>query len=161
MRWALKNHEEILAALPKLEIDGPVDSVAVQDEVKLFRLHATVTIFDGDVYNFSGAECVFESPLPVYNQNEKKIGFASAEMVQGPPSRLVADLTIDYATEERLLIETGEKLYVYPIADVDFVDVGALDFQVPLRVATVKVRGLQLLRRKPKDVRIDQALVRL
>lgn len=161
MRQATQTHAEILEALPKLDLETPVDSVVLQDEVKLFRLRATLIYLDGHVFDFNYVDVSALPPVPVHDQANRRIGFASVEALQGPPEQLVADIVIDYATEERLLIETGEKLYAFCFGHLKIRQDanGVFDLHRPLPVELLTVDGIQLLRRTPTDSRIDPVLV--
>ncbi len=102
----MEDNEETVG---KLEGELAVERVFLQEDVKLYRVKTVVAnIEDGRIY---GAR----NPVPVRNDDWKLIGFAD---VHQEGYRLIGELAIDYATEERLLIETGSERF-YPRCYVD------------------------------------------
>lgn len=80
------------------------DRVFTQEETKLFEVKGVLEFTDN-----KNRPIRFTNPVPVKDTEDgKAIGFVTVEY---NANRLIASGTIDYSTEERLLIETGEKMY--------------------------------------------------
>lgn len=82
-----------------------LDRVFTDADTKLYRFEAEVAIIGSKGYPMA------ISVLPVKDEEDKTIGYASVEVRK---NKLIASCTLDYHTPERLLIETGEKLYLQP-----------------------------------------------
>jgi hypothetical protein len=142
-----------------LDGDAPVERVITQDEVKLYRSKGVVTYLDGGIYDFGAASVTFKAnPVPVLNDDNKTIGFASVTVVRDESGRrsLVADIAIDYSTEERLLAETGEKLWPRVFGTMRFAALPLFDFQQRLTPTYLRIDGIQISRVAPSDERIPR-----
>lgn len=150
-----ENTEESVGAL---DGEAPVERVVVQEEVKLFRARQVVSYLDGPVYDFAAASLGFNgSPLPVFDEHMKKIGFASTTVVRDDGARRIfADISIDYATETRLLAETGSvKLYPHLFGQMKFGAIPLFDFHQRLTPTYLRIDGIQISRLRPSDERIS------
>lgn len=152
-----ENKEEVVG-----DLDGevPVERVINGDEVKLYRAHQVVAYLDGPIYDFGAASVAFGvNPLPVYTDEMKQIGFAQASIVRRGSDGMryiVADIAIDYATEERLLAETGsEKRYPWVFGQMKVAAVALFDFHTRLTPLNLRIDGIQLSRLCPNDERIS------
>ena len=148
---------------PTIEQSQPVVEQQVVKEIKqedanLFRTKAVLVYLDSPVYDFSATEISFpQNPVPVYSEDrEKHLGFATLYLdTRGGIQRIVAEIITDYATEERLLIETGEiRLYPRFYGRQGFRAQAMFDFTKPLEVFTLTVDGIILSTAKPADTRI-------
>jgi hypothetical protein len=141
-----------------LEGEPNVSRVIVQDEVKLYRVRATIAYLDGGVFDFGPTSVTFKSnPTPVYNDDNQQIGFADVGVVVAGNSgrRIEAAIAIDYATEERLLAETkSERLYPRLFGSMKMAGSALFDFQARLVPFTLRIDGIQISRRAPADERI-------
>ena len=91
----------------KLDGELAVERVILQEEAKIFRAEGPVLV-EGLLTEATGL------PIPVYSYDGKRIGFASLTF-NGRGQQAVA-MNLEYASEERLLIETGcENLYAHRI----------------------------------------------
>lgn len=142
------------------QLDGetPIERVILQDDVKLFRYRAVLAYLDGSVYDFSQAKISFENDLvPVFSEDRSRhLGFAKVELeTVGGSKRLIADISIDYASEERLLAETQEvKVYPRICGRQGFPVIALFDFQGRLPVTFLRVDGVILSRKRPTDERV-------
>src|SRR5688572_30335510 len=89
------------------DVSGEIafDKVINLNDVKLFRRKAVVAYLEGAVYDFGPASVSFDNPVPVFDDDDKKLGYA---VLKKEGNRLIADISIDYQCEERLLIENGD-----------------------------------------------------
>jgi len=139
-----------------LDAEIAVDKVFLQDETRLFRTKTVLTYMNTGVYNIM-VEPRYENPVPVYS-GEKKIGFATVT-TEGDPlgtnRRLVAEIAIDYSTEERLLVEIGEeRLYARYFGRLGVPGTAFFDLQEPLKVTLLTIDGIVLTDTKPFDERL-------
>jgi hypothetical protein len=144
------------------DLDGeiPVERVIDGDQVKLYRTRQVVAYLDGPVYDFGAASVTFgENPIPVYTDEMKKIGFAQVSIVRRGSDgvrHIVADIAIDYATEERLLAETqSEKLYPRVFGQMRVAAMPLFDFFQPITPLSLRIDGIQLSRVRTRDERIS------
>lgn len=146
----LEDPQEPVGALPdKTEIER----VLVQDEVKLYRARCVIAYLDGGVYDFSDTELSIANPLPVYSDDMRQLGFASATLENG---RVIADLAIDYACEERLLIESKDaRIFPRVFGTMSLPQMLVFDFQVRLQVLKLDLHGIKLTRLEPVDDRLS------
>jgi hypothetical protein len=144
----------------KLEGELEVERVISGEVVKLFRHKGTVAYLDGPVYDFGATTVAFkENPVPVTDDSNKRIGFAQLTLTRNERGAryVVADITIDYATETRLLAETGEiKLYPRLFGTMRFAAIPLFDFQQPLTPTYLRLDGIQISRLPPNDIRVPR-----
>lgn len=138
--------------------DGKIDRLIVQDEVKLYRTRVVLAYLDGPVFDFTGTAVIAgEDPVPVFGDGgQKAIGMATLDVEQARgTTRLVANIAIDYASEERLLAETKTK-EIYPrfFGGLAFTPMPLFDFQKPLAPLKLRVDGIVLSRERPHDAQI-------
>jgi hypothetical protein len=143
-----------------LDAESAVDRVITQDEVKLYRFSCVLAHLDGPVYDFSSCTLRLDkNPMPVYSDDMKQIGFASVEPVRLATHKIIgikANVSIDYSTEERLLLETHSvKLYPRVFGAMSVGNMAVFDFQRPLTPMTLRIDGIQVSRNRPQDQRID------
>ena len=143
------------------KLDGQVDieRVIVQDEVKLWRSHAVLSYLDGPVYDFDGALVEIVNPVPVFSDDMKRIGFATAsiEYLGHDPHRIVADLILDYATEERFLTEMNIKpLYPRIFGRLALPAMPLFDFRSPIKISKLVLQGIQISHNPPADPRLNK-----
>lgn len=144
-------------SVTKLDGEPAVSRVIIQDEVKLYRARLTVAYLDGGVYDFGPTSVSFaQQPTPVYNDEHQAIGFAALSVERTENGRrIVAEVTIDYATPERLLAETqSEKLYPWIFGSMRMAQIPLFDFQARLVPMTLVVHGVQFSRLRPTDERV-------
>lgn len=138
--------------------EGAIDRVILQDEVQLYRARVVLAVLDGPVFDFGPTTVEFpDGPVPVFaDDGRTQLGFASVAMELGNGHfRLMADLSIDYACEERLLAETRSR-QIYPrlYGKLSVAAIPLFDFQAPLVPTKLLVQGIVLSRRRPADERI-------
>lgn len=109
------------------------DKVFTDEDVKLFEVKGTVSYLD------DSTRPVYSNPVQVIDSNGTIVGYVSLRKVR---DELVADGTIDYATEARLLVQVGEKVY--------FATHGHLD-----EAKRYVIESLTLTTDRPLDPRID------
>lgn len=112
------------------------------ENTKVFEVPGIFGYFDSNVYNFDAITISETWNVPVIADDGRKLGYANVGIVGDPGGlRLEGTMFIDYATEERLLIETGS-MQLWPRIS------GALFFDVPSRfldlAKPVAVRGFFL-----------------
>jgi hypothetical protein len=136
--------------------DTASTKIARQAEVRLWRATCDVTYLDSEVYDLSGSIIDIPSPLPVTDDQGRKIGFASvAHVNDSKGDRLVAQIAIDYATEERFLTELSiKKLYPRLYGRMGLPMQPLFDFDAKLLVVRLKLDGIQLSALAPLDSRI-------
>lgn len=137
---------------------APVDRVVLQDEVKLFRVRAVLTYLDGPVYDLPGKVSFGQSPVPVYSDDMVRLlGFATVVLDRdGVAPRLVADLSLDYACEERLLVETQSAgLFARVFGSLTCAPMPLFDFQAPILAISLRIDGIQLTMTPPVDPRLE------
>lgn len=157
-REATMNRAAVTEALPPPAPDIPIERVTLQEEVKLFRCSTVLAYLDSKVFNLHQAELQIPNPVPVHDQANRRVGFALVEVRQGSLGKyLHADISFDYATEERLLIQNRERLWAYPFGSlqVNPASLQVFEFQKPLAVQRLQIDGIQLLHRTPQDHRLD------
>lgn len=136
-------------------LDGhpPIERVILGEDVKLYRARVILGYLDGPVYDFESAALHFgnDGPVPVHSDDGKNIGFASVVYANG---RFEADIAIDWACEERLLAETGEKIYARFFGTMNFKPMLLFDFQAKLGPTKLKIDGIVLSRQAPADPRV-------
>jgi hypothetical protein len=145
------------AAMPPVP-EIPIEKVTLQEEVKLFRCTTVLAYTDSKVFGLRSTEFEIPNPVPVHDQNNRRVGFALVEIKQGFGGRyLQAEISMDYATEERLLVQNGERLWAYAFGTlrVNPKSLQVFDFQRPLTVEHLKIEGVQILARAPTDHRLD------
>jgi len=136
-----------------------IDRVILQDEVQLYRTRVILAHLDGPVFDFGPTTVEFpDMPVPVFaDDGRTQLGFASVSLEQyvREGHRLMADLSIDYACEERLLAETRSR-QIYPriYGKLSVAAIPLFDFQAPLVPTKLLVQGIVLSRRRPADERI-------
>lgn len=150
-----ENTEESVGTL---DGEAAVERVIDGDQVKLYRARQVVAYLDGPIYDFAAASLGFNaSPLPVFDGDMKRIGFASTTVVRDERGHrsLVADISIEYATEERLLAETQSvKLYPRFFGTMKFGAIPLFDFYQRLTPTYLRIDGIQITRLRPVDERI-------
>ena len=87
-----------------------IEKVVNEEDVKLFRLRGGLNLVPL-LSVFKGANFLFESPLPVKNEDHDIIGSACAVIED---LVLTFSITIDYHCPERLSIQTGGQHYIAP-----------------------------------------------
>ena len=153
-----------------------VERVVVGDEVKLARFRAVVGILDSDHYDYSDTEVVVDNPVPILSDDSgERIGYAALSLEPRPavsviddllyvaPSQLVAEAAIDYATPERLDVETGaRRLWLVPCGEMDVVEGAGLGEGVRLAfqgarapVEAIRLYYLVLTPEEPDDPRLQ------
>lgn len=132
----------------------PLEDIKVfnQDETKLYRARALLAILDSDVYEIDRGGIQTRGPLPVEAEDGRRIGFAS---VFFDGDKMFADISIDYASPERLLAETQSiKLYARPWGAMAVVNSPLFDFHAKLIVRQLFINGIVLSTQAPSDGRI-------
>lgn len=143
---------------PEVAALGVPEREVKQEDVRLFRAKTALSYLDSAVYDFAPTEVEFQqNPVPVYGEDMKQVGYASVYLDQtaGGVQRLMADVTIDGATEERLLAETQSvKLYARPFGLMAVAAMPLFDFQARITPVRLRIDGVQLIRQKPFDERL-------
>lgn len=122
------NDPEVVQKPDSEVFPAPIESVKELDSAKVFRASAVLFDFAKEGWPVPyRLDLVHPNPLPVYEDGEPApCGFANVHM-EG--SRIVADITIDYATPVRLLSQIDEPVYVvedfYVGADREAATLGA------------------------------------
>lgn len=150
-----------ISAIIEEELGGPV-TVAVEDgstgAVRLFRRKVVLAYLDSPVYDFEPTEIEFQNqPVPVYGEDMKPLGHAAVylDRTGAGVQRLVADVTIDAASEERLLAETQQvKLYPRLFGVLAVAAIPLFDFHAPITPVRLRLDGVVLSRRAPADGRV-------
>lgn len=143
------------------QFDNPleVDRVITEEDAHLFRAHGVLAYLDGPVYNFSSTLFELENPTPVYDDDQKKIGFATVA-IENDPKRIVADIVIDYATEARFLAQMDiVPMYARVFGGMGIPAMPLFDFAKPLQILKLVLKGIQLSRHAPADERITKLRV--
>lgn len=132
-----------------------IERVITEEEGKTYRARAAlVKTLEGpfDTKNFQGF--TFANPVPVLSADGRNIGFANLEW---DGRQLMAEVVIEYASQERLLAETGQKIYARPEG---YVALAAsknayVDFQELIEVTHARIEAIRLTTDAPRDVSID------
>lgn len=142
---------------------------------KTYQVRCVAAILDPEdervITDFSGARMLVDNPVPVVSaESGGNVGVASIYQEGG---RILAELTLEYACAERLLIQSGAAP-VYPklLGDVYGEDVEDMNcgntedgevfddllaiHERPNRVREFTVRGLLLTRNRPSDLRLER-----
>lgn len=136
---------EPLAGVPAVE------RVVTEEDGRTFRCRALVAYLDSEVYDLDGVTVGFSNPVPVRGISNQVIGFANLWVDGG---RILADASIEYASEERLLAETqSQRLYARPYGRLAVDPMPVFEFHARLPVRSLVVDGLQLLPDVPADAR--------
>ncbi len=61
---------------------APIERVILQEEVKLWRARTELMYFDSDVYDLTDSSIELASPMPVFTDTMRQIGFASVALVE-------------------------------------------------------------------------------
>lgn len=142
-----------------LEGEVPIERVVVMEETRLYRAKAVLAYFDSPVFDLSRTSFSCDSdPVEVYDASGRRIGFARVEVDQtwGGSPRIVADISIDYATEERFLAETkSEKIYARFFGRLTLPATPLFDFHKPLVPSKLSIDGVMLTRDRPTDPRLE------
>ncbi len=134
-------------------METPIDRVILEEDAKVFRVSAVLALLDSPVYDLRKVPIEFPPVVPVFNEEHKKVGFAS---IWTDKERVMADISFDYASEERLLIETQSiPIYARPFGDLKIAGIPFIDFQAKLSILKLSVSGIQLVRVAPADARIQ------
>lgn len=137
------------------------ERLVTPENTRLHQQKCIVGYLDGfDVADFSEAELVVENPVPVYGVDGKPIGHAALYVDKF--RAIVADMSVDYATPERLEMESGGLLYAWPLGSVELaagevlssLEVRLIDMAEPPKVARVQVGGVALRRQRPTDIEV-------
>lgn len=132
--------------------------IFVGDEVKTYQTKVILSYLDSPFLNYNrNTRFILENPIPVRNDDGRDIGYADVFLRNG---RLVADLSLDYATPERLASETRTGLQYFPhvkgIIDVDDGPDWSLDLYGKRKtVRALTVLSIKLLPFPTEDVRLD------
>jgi hypothetical protein len=147
--------EEPILSLSHL---APPDTVYDQADIKLYRARIVLDYVDRTAYDLSKTKyrVPADAPVKVFDGDDRLIGFGSIVFVK---NHFEADIAVDYATEERLLIETGEiKIYGRLRGHLQMPrrleDQYVLDLQSKPAVDTMVVSDIILSRVKPGDDRV-------
>ena len=126
-------------------LDGPapVERVILQEEVKLFEIKTLLAQLSSSVYDLSNLPSLSHDLVPVFSEDDKKLGFASLYIED---NAIYAAMAIDFSSEERLLIETGEKLYARFYGRIGVPGSKYMDLQKKLSVTKLIVDGIVLTR---------------
>lgn len=140
-----------------IEGEPAIERVILQEEVKLYRTKSAIAFLDGPVYDFAPATVEFgRSPLPVYSDDMKQLGFAEVKLEKTATGQsLIADMTIDYACEERLVAETQqERRWPRLFGRMSVPAFPVFDFQQRIPVVKLVVDGIVISRDAPGDTRV-------
>lgn len=132
-----------------------IERVITEEDGKTYRARAClVKTIEGPFATDGFRGFSFPNPVPVHSVDGRRIGFAELEW---DGKQLMAEVVIDYASQERLLIETGEKLYARPVGVVVLknTDDPCIDFQDPIEIVRARVEKVLLTTTAPRDERID------
>lgn len=144
------------------KLDGApvIERVLTEEQLRTYSARVVVTYLDSDVFDLRNSQIIFrENPIPVMGLSGDRIGFASV-WVDGYASHqhVVAQLSLVYDSEERLLIETKSAyIYAYLTGRVMGVDLhhAFMDFCRPVEVAAIIVDSIRLDTRAPHDRRLQ------
>lgn len=107
------------------------ESVVELDGIKTYSTPAVIADLRNSHLNFRSGRVSFDNPIPVKSDDGRTIGYASVEERDG---KLVGLLSIDYATPERLSLETrSERLFAWAVGQIRYgyrwrEDAGFIDF---------------------------------
>lgn len=127
------------------EIDG--------NEVKLYQERAILSYLDTPALNAEKVKIsLYKNPVPVRDDIGRHIGFASVAVVNG---KLVADVTIDWQTPERLAAELrdGVRHWVRIVGAVNYAYTPFVDLS-SREIAQVEIDYLVLSPVAPSDPRL-------
>lgn len=143
---------------PEVLALGVPDREHKQDEVRLYTAKTVLSYMDSEVYDLGPTQIEFrQNPVPVYGEDMKQLGYANVYMdaTSGGIQRLMADVSIDAATEERLLAETQSvRLYARIFGVMGCAAMPLFDFQARVVPVRLRLDGVQLSRLKPTDERL-------
>jgi hypothetical protein len=127
------------------------DRVIEQDTVRLYRARVTLLESNEDIL-LGEAKIEYLNPLPVLDDTGRAIGGAS---ISSDGDRVVADLVFDYASPERLDIESDIPVYAHPRGSLRLDALPLSDFDGtlvgPLKVLMVKVTAVALSNKAPRE----------
>jgi hypothetical protein len=132
-------------------LDGElsIDRVIVDSEVKVYRTKVVLAYLNSSVYDFVWTSFTVSNDglVPVCSDDGRKLGFAT---VTRENNRIVADLCIDYASEERLMAETRSvKIYPRLRGRLTVPSEPFLDFQALIKPLAIVIEGVVLSTTSP------------
>lgn len=113
--------------------------VFLQEEARTFRVRQVIGYLDQMPRYVTGVW--YDNPVPVIRALDgEQLGYAYLTVDE---TKIVADVMLLYSTEERLLIETGDKLYA------------RIDAEVPTATGPLCIGALTISSEPRKDSRIE------
>lgn len=125
------------------------DKVYNSDEIKIFNVKADIMYCDdwsGREEDYTDCNVIFNNPVPILNDNYKVIGSAVLDF---NGHILSADIFLDYATPERLNIET-KSVPLFPHIDY----LANIEVSDKPKVTDYEVTSIMLSMYPPEDTRI-------
>lgn len=139
---------------PVIEVDRVIDG----SDVKTFSVKGVLAFLDSPSLDFTGTNIYLDNPVPVLGVSESQVGYASVSLRESGAGSLLADVFLRYDSEERLLIETGENLYLKVNGRMflaEAVQKGSLDMYAhKTPVLSIYVDSISLSRTSSSDSRI-------
>ncbi len=130
------------------------------ENTKTFEVPGIFGYFNSSVYNFDALTVSETWNVQVVAEDGRRLGYANVGIVGDPGSlRLEGTMFIDYATEERLLIETNSMQLWPRISGVLFFDVPGrfLDLSKPVGVRSFLLREIVLSTQRSSDLTLPYA----
>lgn len=134
------------------------ERIYFENDVKIYQTKAILSYLNSPFLEFSrNTRYLILNPIPVHNDDGKEIGFADVFLIN---NRLVANISLDYATPERLASETKEGLQYYPHVKGILELEEEMEWRLDLYGKRKKVLGLEILSIKllpypTEDPRLD------
>lgn len=133
-----------------------------ESEVRIYRTTVILGDLSSPEYKMMGVAA--KTPIPVYSEDGLLLGHAGIRLVN---RKLVADIAIDYACEERLLAETGaERLWAWLVGELKIVvplqlglgpnGSAGIDLSIPLRGSYLHVEEIIINHTPPHDQRMGR-----
>ena len=110
-----------------------VDRVIDVAETKTLVLNGVIAHLSSGSFNFTDTNIFLDNPVPVLGLSESVVGYANISL-QG--QSLVAEVSLRYDSEERLLVENGEN--IYPHLNGEMVLDGKVSFKGALNLHSSK-----------------------
>lgn len=139
---------------PQTEVDRVIDG----SEVKTVNLYGTLAFLNSPNLDFSTTSIYLDNPVPVLGLDDTQVGHANISLKTTGSQSLVANVFLRYDSQERLLLDNGESLYLRVNGRMhvaEAVHKGAIDlYSNKSTVLAIYVDNLSLQRTAPSDSRI-------
>lgn len=139
---------------PATEVDRVIDGA----DVKTLNVKGIVAFLDSPSMDFTGTAIYLDNPVPVLGLGDNQIGHATVSLKESGSGSLMADVFLRYDSEERLLIDNGEDLYLKLNGRMflaETVQKGSLEmYSNKAPVLSIHVDSISLSRSRSSDSRV-------